>query len=689
MASSQVAKPRARRASRAPLAKSLSVDESVLSGAATLSSATTAFGRPSSMLARASSSSGAVINPANAQAHPTKTLRLGTVSQAKVGSHDAGTGKPGQQQTGGPRRVLGDLSNANKLVDARPAGGKDGLVKDGKPGLVTRVRSSTGSSFSTKPLAARPSSQASLNPVSSTNQVPSHTSQHSRTASAASRNSFLSHKSSQSSLADANAVNATAVQGHRRIRTASDNYSTTSSALPAPSAPRIGTGSFHSRSSTLEEARLHSHQPVQHDDEILDTVQEGDSYSASVEGRHGLGIDWKQAETVADDEMQGDEYNDRQNQPEGILNDIILPAVAPSHDHLSIDTFELDLDGAFDDSTQAEAPRARAAHPSSMHNDNARPSKMAKNSHKQDVNDWLSLTHSAEKLAKAKIQEIVEVFEDKPEYGDISMVAEYADEIFSYMEDLEIESMPNPNYIDSQTEIEWPMRATLIDWLLQVHMRYHMLPETLWITINIVDRFLSNRIVSLVKLQLVGITAMFVAAKYEEIMAPSVDEFVYMTESNYSREEILKGERIILASLDFKVSNYCSPYSWVRRISKADDYDIQTRTLSKFLMEVTLLDHRFLRVKPSMIAAVGMYLARRMLGGDWNESFVFYSRYTESQLAQPTSYVLSAIAADSFEERFVYQKYSGKKYLKASIFARQWAKTTLESATRAHELSMK
>jgi hypothetical protein len=107
--------------------------------------------------------------------------------------------------------------------------------------------------------------------------------------------------------------------------------------------------------------------------------------------------------------------------------------------------------------------------------------------------------------------------------------------------------MPNPNYMDSQTEIEWPMRSTLIDWLLQVHMRYHMLPETLWITINLVDRFLSNRIVSLVKLQLVGITAMFVAAKYEEIMAPSVDEFVYMTENNYSREEILKGERIILA----------------------------------------------------------------------------------------------------------------------------------------------
>lgn len=86
----------------------------------------------------------------------------------------------------------------------------------------------------------------------------------------------------------------------------------------------------------------------------------------------------------------------------------------------------------------------------------------------------------------------------------------------------------------------------MIDWLLQVHMRYHMLPETLWIAVNLVDRFLSNRVVSLVKFQLVGVTAMFVAAKYEEIMAPSVDEFVFMTEGGYTREEILKGERIIL-----------------------------------------------------------------------------------------------------------------------------------------------
>lgn len=186
--------------------------------------------------------------------------------------------------------------------------------------------------------------------------------------------------------------------------------------------------------------------------------------------------------------------------------------------------------------------------------------------------------------------------------------------------------------MDCQSEITWSMRQTLVDWLLQVHLRYHLLPETLWIAVNVVDRFLSKRIVSVVKLQLVGVTAMFIAAKYEEILAPSVEEFVYMTENGFTREEILKGERVILQTLDFKVSNYCSPYSWMRRISKADDYDIQTRTLCKYLVEVTLLDHRFLRVKPSLVAAIGMYTSRRMLGGDWvSQHFLFDA----SIIAQP------------------------------------------------------
>lgn len=274
---------------------------------------------------------------------------------------------------------------------------------------------------------------------------------------------------------------------------------------------------------------------------------------------------------------------------------------------------------------------------------------------------------------------------DTEEARDLSMVAEYAQDIFAYMACCERESMANPNYMDFQDEIQWHMRATLIDWLLQVHTRYHMLPETLWIAVNLVDRFLSARIVSLAKLQLVGVTAMFIAAKYEEILAPSVEEFVFMTDGGYSREEILKGERIVLSTLDFNVSTYCSPYTWVRRISKADDYDIQTRTLCKCLMEVTLFHHLFLRVRPSMIAGIGMYLAKRMLGGVWDDAFVYYARFTEAQLLPGANLLLEKLSEPGFEDQFVYKKYASKKFLKASIYARHWAlrHPTLTSSSHA------
>ncbi|KAH8118223.1 cyclin [Phellopilus nigrolimitatus] len=279
---------------------------------------------------------------------------------------------------------------------------------------------------------------------------------------------------------------------------------------------------------------------------------------------------------------------------------------------------------------------------------------------------------AAEKYSR-EIERIQTTFHDEVDMFDTTMVSEYADEIFGYMSNLEVDMMPNPDYILGQSEITWDMRQTLVDWLLQVHLRYRLLPETLWITINIIDRFLSKRIVSIIKLQLVGVTAMFIAAKYEEILAPSVEEFVFMTENGYTKEEILKGERIVLQTLDFKVSSYCSPYSWVRRISKADDYDIQTRTLCKYLVEVTLLDYQFLRVKPSLVAAVGMYTARRMLGGNWNEAFVFYSGYTEEHLIPGHNFVISKLLDAGFDRQYVSRKYANKKFLKASVYAIDWA----------------
>lgn len=206
---------------------------------------------------------------------------------------------------------------------------------------------------------------------------------------------------------------------------------------------------------------------------------------------------------------------------------------------------------------------------------------------------------------------------DLDDLEDPVMVAEYVVEIFEYLKVLEESTLPNPNYMDHQEDLEWKLRGILVDWLIEVHTRFHLLPETLFLAINIIDRFLSVKVVQLDRLQLVGVTAMFIASKYEEVLSPHVANFRHVADNGFSEQEILSAERYILAALNYDLS-YPNPMNFLRRISKADNYDIQTRTLGKYLMEISLVDHRFMSYPPSHIAAAAMYLARMILGrGEW------------------------------------------------------------------------
>jgi hypothetical protein len=173
--------------------------------------------------------------------------------------------------------------------------------------------------------------------------------------------------------------------------------------------------------------------------------------------------------------------------------------------------------------------------------------------------------------------------------------------------------MPNPNYMESQKELAWKMRGILTDWLIQVHFRFRLLPETLFLAVNIIDRFLSSRVVSLAKLQLVGVACMFIAAKVEEIVAPSAAKFLYCADSFYTEVGILQAQKYILKTLDWNLS-YPNPMHFLRRVSKADKYNVQVRTIGKYLMEVSCLEWRLIAASPSLLAAASIWLARIILG---------------------------------------------------------------------------
>ncbi|KAM6492450.1 Cyclin-like protein [Amanita muscaria] len=261
---------------------------------------------------------------------------------------------------------------------------------------------------------------------------------------------------------------------------------------------------------------------------------------------------------------------------------------------------------------------------------------------------------------------------DADDVDDPLMVSEYVIEIFSYMKKLELTTLPNPNYMESQKELAWRMRGVLADWLIQVHYRFQLQAETLFLCINIMDRFLSARVVSLAKLQLVGITCLFISAKVEEILAPSVTHFLMCAESTYTEAEILQAERYILKTLDWNLS-YPNPMHYLRRVSKADNYNVEVRTLAKYFLEIQCVEWRLVAAPPSLMAAASIWLARIVLGYDsWTPNLAHYSSYPESALV-PTANIILNYCLRPIRHASLYRKYAAKRFMKVSIRTRNWA----------------
>ncbi|KAK6359687.1 hypothetical protein TWF696_000829 [Orbilia brochopaga] len=201
---------------------------------------------------------------------------------------------------------------------------------------------------------------------------------------------------------------------------------------------------------------------------------------------------------------------------------------------------------------------------------------------------------------------------DSEEIKDPNYVPEYADEILDYMLNLDAHYLADPHYMSGQTAINWEMRVTLIDWLVEVHSRFTFVAETLYNTVNIVDRFLSQKTVPVDKLQLVGIVALFIASKYEEIEQPAIDTLVYMVDNAYTREEILQCEAYMLKVLNWEI-NAPGPMNFLRYVSTADNFQWDIRALAKYFLESTLMDQRFVGCPMHYTVAACYYLARIML----------------------------------------------------------------------------
>ncbi|KAM9910130.1 hypothetical protein OXX69_004798 [Metschnikowia pulcherrima] len=264
---------------------------------------------------------------------------------------------------------------------------------------------------------------------------------------------------------------------------------------------------------------------------------------------------------------------------------------------------------------------------------------------------------------------------DEEDADDPLMASEYVTEIFPYLHMLEKKTLPNPEYLYTQSQLKPKMRSILVDWLVEMHERFRLLPETLFLAINIMDRFMSVEIVEIGRLQLLATGSLFIAAKYEEVFSPSVKNYAHFTADSYTEQDILEAEKYILTTLQFDLS-YPNPMNFLRRISKADDYDVQSRTLGKYLLEISIVDHHFIGVLPSLCAAAAMYISRLILGKSpvWHGNLIHYSGgYKVDDMHDCVRLLVRYLSAPIEHDEF-HKKYARGKFLRASQVCRKWAK---------------
>ncbi|KAL2529705.1 Cyclin-B2-4 [Forsythia ovata] len=243
-------------------------------------------------------------------------------------------------------------------------------------------------------------------------------------------------------------------------------------------------------------------------------------------------------------------------------------------------------------------------------------------------------------------------------------VVEYIDDIYAYYKKTECLSCVPANYMAQQFDINERMRGILIDWLIEVHYKFELMDETLYLTVNLIDRFLAVQPVVRKKLQLVGVTAMLLACKYEEVSVPVVEDLVLISDKAYSRNEVLDMEKLMINTLQFNLS-VPTPYVFMIRFLKAAQSYKKLELLSFFMIELCLVEYEMLRFPPSLLAAAAIFAAQCTLGGSkqWSKTCEKHTNYIEDELLDCAKLMVCFHQkARTGKLTGVHKKYSTYKY---------------------------
>jgi len=246
---------------------------------------------------------------------------------------------------------------------------------------------------------------------------------------------------------------------------------------------------------------------------------------------------------------------------------------------------------------------------------------------------------------------------------------EYREEIRYYMYEMERYTMGTTSSMDQQPEIKWHMRPCLVEFLVELHFTFRLRPETLYLTLNIVDRYVSRRIVYIKHYQLVGCAALWIAAKFEDAKerVPTVQELVHYCRDTYDESAFIQMEGHVLATIQWTLGHPTAE-AWLRLLCCVPSVEEpKVQHVARFLMEITLFYREFVRYPASAIALGSLTLARFLCGKGRR---IFEETEECLQIVEHLDNRLAKHVNDLSET--LIKKYSYAFYSKAATFVVQY-----------------
>lgn len=163
------------------------------------------------------------------------------------------------------------------------------------------------------------------------------------------------------------------------------------------------------------------------------------------------------------------------------------------------------------------------------------------------------------------------------------------------------------------------IRAVLVDWVIEIHFKYHMQPMTLWMIINVLDRFLARSFMPRNRLQLAAIVSMLIVCKFEEVHTPDVRDCIYLTDNAYTRADIVLTEAAILAAIEYDLM-VPTPYHFMLRLFRRMRASDRFKSICNYIAERNLHECDILDLSPRVYACAAVFAGLHTLYNNLGET---------------------------------------------------------------------